>query len=94
MGISIAFCLFWCSQFSCWSEVAIRLKFCNTHLVSCPANSDDAVWLHGIHTVGHQLVAVGTCGGDDALAIWDFLQLEAESSQAQDTPHRPAQDRP
>ncbi|KAG9347338.1 hypothetical protein JZ751_004905 [Albula glossodonta] len=56
-----------------------------------PAHSDDLMRLHGLHTVCHKFVAMGTGGRYDASSLWDLLQLEAKRPHSRHSPQCPPQ---
>lgn len=61
------------------------------HLVAGTTHSDHFVRLHGVHTIRHHLVAVRSCGGDNASVACHFLQLKPEGAQCRHSPQCPPQ---
>lgn len=59
------------------------------HLVSSASHPHNLVRLHGLHAVRYHLVAMGTCGGDDASVTESLLQLKSKGSQTWHSPYGP-----
>lgn len=61
-----------------------------SHLISSTTHSYNLMWLHCVHAVRYQLVAMGTGSCDDSFVIWRVLEFESKSAQAQHPPHGPS----